>query len=191
MDMSKISAGKDLPHDFNVVIEIPAQSDPVKYEVDKESGALLVDRFIGTSMRYPANYGFIPQTLGDDGDPVDVCVITPFPLLAGSVIRCRPLGMLLMEDESGGDMKMLAVPVQKLMDAVRKAAKKDPRLLSLSSFKLFDLYKPQDGANVGKKSLAFNMLLQRPDAQLSEEEADEAVAAVVKALAKEGAVLRD
>ena len=79
MDMSKISAGKDLPHDFNVVIEIPAQSDPVKYEVDKESGALLVDRFIGTSMRYPANYGFIPQTLGDDGDPVDVCVITPFP----------------------------------------------------------------------------------------------------------------
>ena len=80
MDMSKISAGKDLPHDFNVVIEIPAQSDPVKYEVDKESGALLVDRFIGTSMRYPANYGFIPQTLGDDGDPVDVCVITPFPL---------------------------------------------------------------------------------------------------------------
>ena len=111
MDMSKISAGKDLPHDFNVVIEIPAQSDPVKYEVDKESGALLVDRFIGTSMRYPANYGFIPQTLGDDGDPVDVCVITPFPLLAGSVIRCRPLGMLLMEDESGGDMKMLAVPV--------------------------------------------------------------------------------
>ena len=191
MDMSKISAGKDLPHDFNVVIEIPAQSDPVKYEVDKESGALLVDRFIGTSMRYPANYGFIPQTLGDDGDPVDVCVITPFPLLAGSVIRCRPLGMLLMEDESGGDMKMLAVPVQKLMDAVRKAAKKDPRLLSLSSFKLFDLYKPQDGANVGKKSLAFNMLLQRPDDQLSEEEADEAVAAVVEALAKEGAVLRD
>ena len=84
-----------------------------------------------------------------------------------------------------------AVPVQKLMDAVRKAAKKDPRLLSLSSFKLFDLYKPQDGANVGKKSLAFNMLLQRPDAQLSEEEADEAVAAVVEALAKEGAVLRD
>ena len=96
MDMSKISAGRDLPHDFNCVIEIPAQSDPVKYEVDKESGALLVDRFIGTSMRYPANYGFIPQTLGDDGDPVDVCVITPFPLLAGSVIRCRPLGMLLM-----------------------------------------------------------------------------------------------
>ena len=84
-----------------------------------------------------------------------------------------------------------AVPVQKLMDAVRKAAKKDPRLLSLSSFKLFDLYKPQDGANVGKKSLAFNMLLQRPDAQLSEEEADEAVAAVVEALGKEGAVLRD
>ena len=114
MDMSKISAGKDLPHDFNVVIEIPAQSDPVKYEVDKESGALLVDRFIGTSMRYPANYGFIPQTLGDDGDPVDVCVITPFPLLAGSVIRCRPVGVLKMTDESGEDAKLVAVPHTKL-----------------------------------------------------------------------------
>lgn len=114
MDLSKISAGKDVPSDINVVIEIPAQSDPVKYELDKESGALLVDRFIGTSMRYPVNYGFIPQTLGDDGDPVDVCVITPFPLVHGCVIRCRPLGMLLMEDESGMDQKMLAVPVQKM-----------------------------------------------------------------------------
>ena len=139
MDMSKISAGKDLPHDFNVVIEIPAQSDPVKYEVDKESGALLVDRFIGTSMRYPANYGFIPQTLGDDGDPVDVCVITPFPLLAGSVIRCRPLGMLLMEDESGGDMKMLAVPVQKLTPRYNKIQTSPPRSASRSSPPAFQI----------------------------------------------------
>ena len=136
MDMSKISAGKDLPHTFNVVIEIPAQSDPVKYEVDKESGALLVDRFIGTSMRYPANYGFIPQTLGDDGDPVDVCVITPFPLLAGSVIRCRPLGMLLMEDESGGDMKMLAVPVQKLTPRYNKIQTIDDVILLRSATSL-------------------------------------------------------
>lgn len=114
MGLKQVKAGRDLPNDFNVVIEIPAQSDPVKYEVDEETGALFVDRFIGTSMRYPANYGFIPETIGDDGDPVDVCVITPFPLLAGSVVRCRPLGMLLMEDEGGGDMKMLAVPVTKL-----------------------------------------------------------------------------
>ena len=102
MSLKKVSSGRDLPNDFNVVIEIPAQSDPVKYEVDEESGALFVDRFIGTSMRYPANYGFIPQTIGDDGDPVDVCVITPFPLMAGSVVRCRPLGRLLMEYEDVG-----------------------------------------------------------------------------------------
>ncbi len=120
MGLNKVNAGRDLPKDFNVIIEIPAQSDPVKYEVDEESGALFVDRFIGTSMRYPANYGFIPQTLGDDGDPVDVCVITPFPLLAGSVVRCRPLGMLHMEDEGGGDMKMLAVPVPKLVPRYNK-----------------------------------------------------------------------
>lgn len=122
MDMSKISAGKDLPHDFNVVIENPRTERPrPKYEVDKESGALLVDRFIGTSMRYPANYGFIPQTLGDDGDPVDVCVITPFPH-CGRLRNPLPsaLGMLLMEDESGGDMKMLAVPVQKLTPRYNK-----------------------------------------------------------------------
>ncbi len=120
MDISKISAGRDLPNDFNVIIEIPAHSDPVKYEVDKESGALFVDRFIGTLMRYPVNYGFIPHTLGDDGDPVDVCVLSPFPLLPGCVIRCRPLGMLLMEDEAGGDMKMLAVPVSKMTPRYNK-----------------------------------------------------------------------
>lgn len=120
MGLKQVKAGRDLPNDFNVVIEIPAQSDPVKYEVDEETGALFVDRFIGTSMRYPANYGFIPETIGDDGDPVDVCVITPFPLLAGSVVRCRPLGMLLMEDEGGGDMKMLAVPVAKLTPRYNK-----------------------------------------------------------------------
>lgn len=114
MSLKNISPGKDLPNDINVVIEIPANSQPVKYEVDKESGALFVDRFMSTAMFYPANYGYIPQTLSEDGDPVDVLVVTPIPLLAGSVIRCRPVGVLKMTDEAGPDAKLLAVPVSKL-----------------------------------------------------------------------------
>jgi len=114
MGLKTIAAGNDIPDDINVIIEIPTNSLPVKYEVDKDSGALFVDRFMSTSMFYPANYGYIPQTLSEDGDPVDVLVITPFPLLAGAVIRCRPLGMLKMTDEAGGDAKLLAVPVDKL-----------------------------------------------------------------------------
>lgn len=114
MSLNLVPAGKDLPNDFNVIIEIPANADPVKYEVDKESGAVFVDRFIGTSMQYPCNYGYIPHTLADDGDPVDVLVITPFALQPGVVVRCRALGMLNMTDESGGDAKLLAVPVEKL-----------------------------------------------------------------------------
>lgn len=114
MLLDKVSAGKDLPHDFNVVIEIPAYSQPVKYEVDKESGALFCDRFLGTSMQYPLNYGFINQTLSLDGDPVDVLVLTPFPLQHGSVIRCRAVGVLKMTDESGVDAKVLAVPHSKI-----------------------------------------------------------------------------
>jgi inorganic pyrophosphatase len=114
MSLNKVPAGKDLPNDFNVVIEIPANSQPVKYEVDKESGALFVDRFMSTAMFYPANYGYIPNTLSDDGDPADVLVVTPLPLLSGSVVRCRPVGVLNMTDEAGGDAKLLAVPVDKL-----------------------------------------------------------------------------
>lgn len=114
MDLSKIEAGKSLPNDINVVIEIPANGMPVKYEMDKDSGALMVDRFLSTSMSYPCNYGFIPNTLSDDGDPVDVLVVTPVPLQAGTVVRSRPIGMLEMEDESGIDAKLLAVPVSKL-----------------------------------------------------------------------------
>ncbi|MBI5918427.1 MAG: inorganic diphosphatase [Nitrosomonadales bacterium] len=114
MSLNLVSAGKNLPNECNVIIEIPANSDPVKYEVDKESGALFVDRFVSTLMRYPCNYGYIPNTLADDGDPVDVLVITPFPLVHGAVIRVRPLGMLDMDDESGGDAKLVAVPVTKL-----------------------------------------------------------------------------
>ncbi len=111
MSLMQVSVGKDLPNDFNVIIEIPMQGDPVKYEVDKESGAIFVDRFMGTSMQYPTNYGYVPHTLADDGDPVDVLVITPVPLIPGVVVRCRPLGVLLMEDEAGLDAKVLAVPV--------------------------------------------------------------------------------
>jgi inorganic pyrophosphatase len=114
MSLNLVGPGKNLPNECNVIIEIPANSDPVKYEVDKDSGALVVDRFVSTLMRYPCNYGYIPDTLADDGDPVDVLVVTPFPLVHGAVIRVRPLGMLDMDDESGGDAKLVAVPVTKL-----------------------------------------------------------------------------
>ncbi len=114
MSIVKVSPGKDAPDVINVVIEIPAFSDPVKYEVDKYTGALTVDRFMGTAMQYPSNYGYIPQTLSEDGDPVDVMVITPAPLLSGCVVRCRPIGVLQMIDESGPDPKLLAVPVPEL-----------------------------------------------------------------------------
>ncbi len=114
MDMKKIPIGKNPPHDINVIIEIAQGLNPVKYEMDKESGALFVDRFLTTSMVYPTNYGFIPHTLSGDGDPCDVNVICQFPLVPGSVVRVRPIGALIMEDESGLDEKILAVPVEKL-----------------------------------------------------------------------------
>lgn len=114
MSLDRVSSGRDVPHDINVIIEIPAHSDPVKYEVDKDSGAMFVDRFMSTAMFYPCNYGYVPHTLSEDGDPVDVLVVTPIPLISGSVIRCRPLGMLKMSDEAGIDAKLIAVPVDKL-----------------------------------------------------------------------------
>ncbi len=113
MNISKLSPGKDVPKDIFVVVEIPAESS-VKYEVDKESGAVFVDRFLFTSMHYPFNYGFIPGTLAEDGDPVDVLVVSDQPVVPGSVIRARPIGMLIMEDEAGKDEKVVAVPVSKL-----------------------------------------------------------------------------
>ena len=114
MILDRVSSGADVPNDVNVIIEIPANSDPVKYEVDKDTGAMFVDRFMSTAMHYPCNYGYIPHTLSDDGDPVDVMVVTPYPLISGSVVRCRPVGVLKMTDESGDDAKVLAVPVTKL-----------------------------------------------------------------------------
>ena len=114
MGLDRVPSGKLLPNDFNVVIEIPMRADPVKYEVDKESGAIFVDRFMSTAMHYPCNYGYIPHTIAGDGDPVDVLVMAQFPLPPGVVVRCRPIGMLGMTDEAGDDAKVLAVPVDKL-----------------------------------------------------------------------------
>lgn len=114
MGFNNIPAGKDVPNDFNVIIEIPANGAPIKYEIDKDTDAVWVDRFVGTNMSYPANYGYIPNTLAEDGDPVDALVITPFPLQIGAAIRCRVLGMLKMSDESGQDQKLVVVPISKL-----------------------------------------------------------------------------
>lgn len=113
MIMDKVKS-QNAADEINVIIEIPMNHDPVKYEFDKESGAILVDRFIQTPMFYPCNYGFVPHTLSGDGDPVDVLVISNYPLLSGSIIRARPIGVLFMEDESGMDEKILAVPITKL-----------------------------------------------------------------------------
>jgi inorganic pyrophosphatase len=114
MDISKIPAGKNPPEDINVVIEVPQHADPIKYELDKASGAFFVDRFMHTAMHYPCNYGFAPNTMSEDGDPVDVLVVSSFSLMTGCVAPCRPVGVLLMEDEAGMDAKVLAVPVSKL-----------------------------------------------------------------------------
>lgn len=114
MSYADLSSGKNPPDDVFAVIEIPAQSAPVKYEMDKEHNVLMVDRFLSTAMFYPFNYGYIPQTLSEDGDPVDIMVMTPQPLVHGAVIRCRPVGMLMMTDEAGIDSKLIAVPVDKL-----------------------------------------------------------------------------
>ncbi len=114
MGLDRVPSGKDLPNDFNVIIEISMRSDPIKYEVDDESGAIFVDRFMSTAMHYPCNYGYIPHTIAGDGDPVDVLVVSQFSLPPGVVVRCRPIGMLKMADEAGEDAKVLAVPVDKL-----------------------------------------------------------------------------
>ena len=114
MDISKIKIGDNAPYDVNVVIEIPLGGNPVKYELDKESGAIYVDRFLYTAMYYPGNYGFIPHTLSNDGDPCDVIVLGPTPVVPGAVLRARPVGALIMEDEAGIDEKIIAVPVDKL-----------------------------------------------------------------------------
>ncbi len=119
MNLDRVGPGALVPEEFNVIIEIPMNSDPVKYEVNKETGALFVDRFMMTAMHYPCNYGYVPHTIADDGDPVDVLVLTPFPVTVGAVVRCRALGVLNMEDEAGGDSKLLAVPIDKVLPIYR------------------------------------------------------------------------
>ncbi len=143
MNIDRVGPGERLPDEFNVVIEIPMNADPIKYEVDKESGALFVDRFMMTAMHYPCNYGYIPHTLCDDGDPVDVLVITPFPVNYGSVIRCRPIGVLQMDDEAGGDAKLIAVPTDKILPIYKHWKKPEDlqpeRLMQIQHF--FEHYK--------------------------------------------------
>ena len=119
MGLDLVPTGNNPPEEINVVIEIPKDAEPVKYEVDKETGAIFVDRILSTPMRYPCNYGYVPHTLSLDGDPVDVLVLTPAPLIPGSVIRCRPVGVLKMTDESGDDAKVLALPIDKLCKSYR------------------------------------------------------------------------
>ena len=143
MGLDQVSAGRNPPEEINVIIEIPKDSEPVKYEVDKESGAIFVDRILSTPMRYPCNYGYVPQTIADDGDPCDVLVITPFPLPPGVVVRCRALGVLKMTDDGGGDAKVIAVPVEKVLPMYKKIQKledlEELRLQQIQHF--FEHYK--------------------------------------------------
>ncbi len=143
MGYNTIPAGKDLPNDIYVAIEIPANASPIKYEIDKDMDALLVDRFMATPMFYPANYGYINNTLADDGDPLDVLVITPYPVVPGSVIRARPVGVLKMSDEAGGDEKLLAVPHEKLTQLYNDIHDIDdvPQLLKDQIVHFFENYK--------------------------------------------------
>ncbi|MCW8962713.1 MAG: inorganic diphosphatase [Gammaproteobacteria bacterium] len=146
MILDRVTPGQDVPNNLNVIVEIPSHSDPVKYEVDHETGAMFVDRFMGTAMHYPCNYGYVPHTLSDDGDPVDVLVLTPIPLISGSVVRCRPVGVLKMTDESGDDAKVLAVPIDRLCKTYRHV--QDFRDLSSATLEsiahFFEHYKDLD-----------------------------------------------
>jgi inorganic pyrophosphatase len=143
MSLHNVTPGTKAPNEFNVIIEIPMNADPIKYEVDEATGALFVDRFMGTAMHYPCNYGYIPQTLADDGDPVDVLVITPVPLIPGVVVTCRPIGILKMQDEAGEDGKVLAVPTDKILSIYTQWQKPEDlnpmRLKTISHF--FEHYK--------------------------------------------------
>ena len=143
MSLDLVSAGSKVPDDVNVVIEIPMNAEPVKYEVDKATGAIFVDRVLTTPMRYPCNYGYVPRTLSGDGDPVDVLVVMPLPLVPGCVIRCRPIGMLAMTDEAGEDTKVIAVPIDKVFPLYQriKAIRELPELTLERIAHFFEHYK--------------------------------------------------
>jgi len=152
MSLDNVTPGNQLPNAFNVIIEIPMNADPVKYEVDKATGAIFVDRFMSTSMHYPTNYGYVPKTISGDGDPVDVLVITPVPLIPGVVVTCRPIGILKMEDEAGMDGKVLAVPTDKILSIYTQWQKPEDlnpmRLKTIAHF--FEHYKNLEPANGSK-----------------------------------------
>lgn len=143
MDVSKISTGPNPPYEVYAVIEIPQGGVPVKYELDKDSGAMMVDRFLHTAMFYPANYGFVPNTLSDDGDPADILVVTGSGVVPGAVIPCRPIGVVHLEDEAGMDEKILAVPVEKLHPyyANVKSYRDLPEILIQQIVHFFEHYK--------------------------------------------------
>ncbi len=143
MDVSKISIGKNAPEDINVVIENPVGGVPVKYELDKESGAMFVDRFLHTPMFYPGNYGFVPHTLSGDGDPVDVLVLGNLPVIPGAVLNARPIGVLVMEDEAGMDEKIVAVPSTKMFPYHEKIENCDdlPKIVMEQIEHFFEHYK--------------------------------------------------
>jgi inorganic pyrophosphatase len=143
MDLSKVSVGKNPPHEVNVIIEVSMGSDPVKYEMDKDSGLIMVDRFMQTAMYYPCNYGFIPHTLSGDGDPADVLVVCEYPVHPGSMIAVRPIGVLIMEDEAGIDEKILAVPTSKLTPYYNKieSYKDLPEIVTQRISNFFENYK--------------------------------------------------
>ena len=180
MGLSSVKPGNNLPEEVNVVIEIPAQTGPVKYEVDKETGAVFVDRFLATSMFYPCNYGYVPGTLALDGDPLDVLVVTPHPLISGTVIPCRLVGVLEMEDEAGDDAKLLGVPIDKLSTLYTDICDVTelPEILRNSIQHFFEHYKDlEDGkwvkvrgwadANIARKELVdslrrYNEILIKP-----------------------------
>ncbi len=143
MILDKVTAGKNAPDEVNVIVEIPINSPPVKYELDKETGAMFVDRYLNTSMVYPTNYGYIPKTLAKDGDPVDVIIKTPMPIIHGAVIPCRPIGLLKMTDEAGDDSKILCVPlssVSKFSQDIKTHEDVKPALLNLITH-FFEHYK--------------------------------------------------
>ena len=143
MNLDRVGPGDSPPDEVNVIIEIPIHSDPVKYELDKETGAMFVDRYLNTSMVYPCNYGYIPHTLAKDGDPVDVLIATPMPILPGAVMRCRPIGLLNMEDEAGDDGKVLVAPIDKVSKFHRMVESYEdlqPALLNLIAH-FFEHYK--------------------------------------------------
>ncbi|MBT8072794.1 MAG: inorganic diphosphatase [Xanthomonadales bacterium] len=122
MSLQQVPSGRKLPDDINVIIEVPMNSPAIKYEVDKDSGAIFVDRMLKTAMYYPCNYGYMPHSLCDDGDPLDILVVLPLPMLPGTVVRCRPVGVLQMRDEAGEDSKVIAVPVTEVTGIYRDVA---------------------------------------------------------------------